>query len=174
MAEEQFANREDSRLRYIIPVTLLALIVGFLLKNVLIGLLIFALAAYHLVRYIIERKDYMDNKKAIKEMIERGDVAVSVETLSHIAEETVYEPNRVVQRDRVIKTVKRYCFASGASWRVSRVDRHYGWSRECFISTKGLENISISGDEFFYISLQENHEIAYIYPCKSFELEKLS
>ena len=33
-------------------------------------------------------------------------------------------------------------------------------------------NISLQGDEFFYISLQGYYNVAYIYPCKLFELDE--
>lgn len=167
----QMSNVADWRFSYIIPITLLALIIGFVSKKPWIGLLIFSIPAYHIVQYVIEYKKYKEQKRVMIEAIGRGAVAISVEQFSHIAVETVYEPHRVGTRGRATKTVKMFCFSSGAFWRVPLLDRHYEWSKDFFISTKGLENISISGDDFFYISLQEDHDIAYIYPCKNFELD---
>ena len=52
------------------------------------------------------------------------------------------------------------------------VEKHYSWSKDFYLSSKGLENISMKGDEFYFVSLQSHHDIAYIYPCKNFELDE--
>ena len=49
---------------------------------------------------------------------------------------------------------------------------HYVWSKDYCLSSKGLDNISLQGDEFFYISLRGYYNVAYIYPCKLFELDE--
>ena len=171
MVNFQLSNKNDWRFSYIVPITLLAVMAGVLLKNVIVGLLIFAVAAYHIVRYVIEYREHKKSKLAIISLVERGEISISNEVFSHIANETIYEPHRVGRRARATKVITVYYFNSGSSWRVPNIDKHYAWSKEFYISSKGLENISISGDEFYIVSLQSHHEIAYIYPCKNFELD---
>ena len=50
--------------------------------------------------------------------------------------------------------------------------KHYDWSKEYNLSSEGLKNISVEGNEFFYVSLQGHPDVAYVYPCKFFELDK--
>ena len=171
MVNFQLSNKNDWRFSYIVPITLLAVMAGVLLKNVIVGLLIFAVAAYHIVRYMIEYREHKKSKLAIISLVERREISISNEVFSHIANETIYEPHRVGRRARATKVITVYYFNSGSSWRVPNVDKHYAWSKQFYISSKGLENISISGDEFYIVSLQSHHEIAYIYPCKNFELD---
>ena len=167
----QLSNKTAWRFSYIVPITLLAGMVGALLKNVIVGLLIFSIAAYHIVRYVIEYRAYSQRKNAVISMIEREEISISNEIFSHIATETIYEPHGVGRRALATKTITVYYFNGGYSWRVPNVDKHYAWSKDFYISSKGLENISIPGDEFYFVSLQSLHEIAYIYPCKNFELD---
>ena len=60
----QLSNKTDWRFSYIVPITLLAVMIGILLKNVLIGLLIFSIAAYHIVRYVIEYRKCKKSKNS--------------------------------------------------------------------------------------------------------------
>ena len=165
------SNKAEWRFSYIIPFTLLAILVGIFLQNPWIGILIFLIAAYHIVRYVLEYQEYKAKKRAVTEMIERGDISISVEQLSHIAAVTIYEPHKGMRRGSSAKTVKVFNCHSSASWRVPPFDRHYEWSKEYYISTNGLENISIKGNDFYYVSLQKHPDIAYIYPCQSFDLD---
>ena len=177
----QLLNKSNWRFSYIVPITLLAVTVGTLLKNVFVGLLVFSVAAYHIVRYVIEYRKCKKSKNAIISIIGRGEISVSTETLRHIAREIIYEPHNgwgnfllssVFAKTHLTKTVTVYHFNGEASWRVPTVDKHYSWSREFYMSSKGLENISIVGDEFFFVRLQNHPDIAYIYPCKNFELDE--
>ena len=170
IAYEKMSKLDDRHLAYILPITALALMIGILLKNILLGLLIFSVAAYHIICYIPERKKHNDKRKATLDILQRGDISISVEQLSHIARETIYEPSP--HRQSSTKEVKYYHFEGGRSWRDYFPYEHYAWSEEYHLSPKGLENISLQGDEFFYISLKGRHDIAYIYPCKLFELSK--
>ena len=165
------SNAEEWRFTYIIPITLIAVIIGIILDSILVGLLIFSVAAYHIVCYVREYKVHKEKVRAIEAVIERGDISISVEKLSHIAEETIYEPHTHGKHSHATKTVTFFYFMSGGSWRVPDVGRHYEWSKDYYISSKGLENISVNGDEFFYISLQGYYDIAYVYPCKFFVLD---
>ena len=170
IAFEKISKLDDSHLAYILPITALAVLIGILLKNILIGLLIFSVAVYHIICYIPERKKYTDKRKATLDILQRGNISISVEQLSHIARETIYEPSPHSKSST--KEVKYYHFDGGRSWRDYFPYEHYSWSAEYHLSPKGLENISLQGDEFFYISLKGRHDIAYIYPCKLFELSK--
>ncbi len=172
--KKQLVNTTGWRFSYIVPVTLLSVTLGVLLKNVWVALFIFSVAAYHTVRYIVEYRDYNTKKKAVMDAVDRADISVSIEKFSHTATETIYEPHSIATRGRATKTVKYYYFTSGIRWRVPGVENHYSWSKEYYISSKGLDNISIQGDEFYFISLQGYHDIAYIYPCKNFVLEEKS
>ena len=171
VASFKISNASDWRFSYIVPITLLAIMIGVLTKSILIGLLIFSVAAYHIVLYIPSCKEYFRQKKAIKEALDRGDISISVEKLSHIGTESIYEPHMGGRRVHEFKTVTFYYFVSGTRWRLPEVYKHYGWSKEYYLSNKGLENISVEGNEFYYISLQGEYDIAYIYPCKIFQLD---
>ena len=178
----QLSNKTNWRFSYIAPITVLAVMAGIFLKNIFVGLLVFSVAAYHIARYVIEYKEYKTNKDAIISVLERGKFSIATEKLSHIANEIVYEPHskpklvlsrsRFNKAARLTKTITVYYFDGGTSWRLPNVDKHYSWSKEFYISAKGLENISIAGDEFFFVRLQGHFDIAYIYPCKNFELDK--
>ena len=170
----QLSNKVEWRFSYIIPITILAVMAGVYFKNIFVGLLVFSIAAYHIVRYAIEYKEYKINKNAIISLIERGEISIATEIFSHIANETIYEPHRARRRRRAnaTKTITVYYFDGGASWRVPTVGKHYSWSKDFYLSSKGLGNISIKGDEFYFVSLQSHHDVAYIYPCKNFELDE--
>ncbi len=164
------SNVQEWRFFSIISVTLLAVMLGIFLKSVWIGIAIFSVAAYHIVRYVMEYRKYRERKKAIANVLDRGDISVSVEKLSHVAMETIYEPHGHGKHRHTTKEVTFFYFLSGGRWRIPNVDKHYVWSKDYYISSKGLENASVGGDEYFYISLQGYHDIAYVYPCKFFVL----
>lgn len=173
-ANRQMDIQDDWRMAYIIPITLLAIVLGILLKNIFVGLLIFSVAAYHIVRYVMECKEYNASRKDILSIAERGQFSIATEKLSHIAYETVCEPRSTSLGNHGLndlRTITVYHFAGGSSWRVPNVDKHYSWSEEFYLSSKGLDNISLEGDEFFFVRLQNRPDIAYIYPCKLFELD---
>lgn len=167
----QMSNKEEWRLSRIIPITLLAITLGLLLERVWVGVLVFLFATPHIIRYVIECKEYRAQKKAVLALIERGDISISVERLSHIATETIYEPHSVRKSTRSTKTIKRFYFEGGAQWRLPPFNKHYEWSEELYLSARGLYNTSIGGEEFFFVSLQGHYDVAYIYPCDFFELD---
>lgn len=177
---------EDHRLMfYIAPSIAVALVLMLTTGRLWLGLLPLPFMAYHLLFYVTSVRAYLKQKKAIKSALDRSAVSVSIEKLCHISEEAVYQPH--VKHSRVsrkmhfysIEDVTVFHFESGAHWSTPRMHethrsiterKHYEWSRELSLSKSGLENISLPGDEFFYITLQGYPEIAYIYPCKFFEL----
>lgn len=168
VADFQLSRACDWRLSFIIPAVLLSVIVGILLKSLWVSLLILSFAAYHTVRFAMEYRAWREKKRAVESVIARKDVSISTEKLSHISTETVYEPHTSVARTHTTVTVRVFHFVGGRSWRVPEVNRHYGWSKEYSLSSKGLENISVSGDEFLFVSLQGYGDVAYVYPCKLF------
>jgi hypothetical protein len=171
VANIQMHNTEEWRIPYIIVFTVLALMAGILLRNIFVGLFIFGFAVYYIVLYARELKKYKMRKREIMNIFDREDISISVEQLSHIAEETIYEPHSHGRHMHSTKEVTSFYFMSGGSWRVPRISKHYAWSKDCYITTRGLKNISLAGDEFYYISLKGHYTIAYIYPCKTFALD---
>ena len=169
---EQMYNKEEWRMHYIIPITVFAIAAGIFFKNVFVGLLIFLFAAYHIYKYVIELIEYNKAKKEILDSLDRGDVSIDVDVFSHVADETIYEPHHAGRRSRSTKTIKLFYFEGGLSWRVPTVVHHYSWSKEFYISTKGLDNMSVAGNEFYFVRLQKYPDVSYIYPCKIFELDE--
>ena len=169
--QEKDSIQWEWRLCYIVPCAMAALVVCFAWPNVWLGLAAFLPTVYHIVRLIWELRRSRARKKEIQTQIERGNLCVSEEILSHIAEETVYEPHPGLRGSRATKQVHMLYFESGGSFRIPNVARHYSWSKEYYISTRGLMNITCSGDEFYLISPVRHREIAYVYPCKSFVLD---
>jgi hypothetical protein len=110
-------------------------------------------------------------RRGLFDALDRNDISISIEVLSHISEETVYEPHAAGGRSHMTKSITVFYFESGASWRIVRTDRHYDWSPEFYLSNRGLKDTSVRGNEFFYVSLQGHYDISYIYPCKMFELD---
>lgn len=170
IAYKQVSNKGDWRMPYIILSLPAAIVCGIVWENVWLALVLLALSAPNFARYYVAAREYKLQREAIKNMLDRGDICVSVEKLSHIAEETIYEPHPGRRRVHSTKIVTFYYFMSGGRWRVP-LGEHYEWSHNYRLSSKGLENVSLVGDEFYYVSLQGYHEVAYIYPCKYFELD---
>jgi hypothetical protein len=168
----KLSRLEDWRMSYIIPIAGLALFVGIYFKKIVIALLIFSIAAYHIVKYIREAIEYVTQKKALAALVDRGDISISIEKFSHIADETIYEPHTTGRgHTNNYRDVKMFYFESGVSWRMQSY-WHYEWSKEYYLSAEGLINTSVGGNEFFYITLKGEHDISYIYPCKLFELDE--
>lgn len=168
----QCAHITEWRLSYIIPITIVSVILGTFFKNLWIALAIFSVAAYHIVRYVMQYREYLAKKKAVKNAVNRADICISIEKFDHIAMETIYAPHYGRRWTYMTKLVEFYYFASGRKWRLPLVLRHYKWSKTYDISCQGLENISIQGDEFMYIFLQKYPDVVYVYPCKNFVLDK--
>ena len=171
VAKLQISNDSDGRLVFIIPLTLLAILGSIFLKSFWIALPFLAVAAYHAVRFVSEYREHKAKMQIILGGIERGDVSISVERFSHVATETVIEPHQTLTKTKITSIATFFYFEAGRRWRVPKVDRHYKWSKDYYVSTRGLENVSLQGDEFLYVSLQEDCDIAYIYPCKNFTLD---
>ena len=164
--------QKNARAYYMQSALVLMLGIWIFTESLLLGVATSLFFVYHAVYYIIERKAYWQTKKKIMRNITRGDLSVSVEQFSHMVTETIYEPHSHGRSHHSTEEVRFIYFTSGGSWRVPEIRKHYAWSREYFLSTKGIDNISLPGDEFFYISIKGDHSIAYVYPCKFFELDE--
>lgn len=176
IADEKISNAEDWRFSYIFPLTVLAIVLGLFFKSIIVGILAFSFAAYHIVMYVKEFKIHAEKRKTLRSNLDRGDISISLEVLSHISEETIYEPHTHHRGPRIdrdsTKDISVLYFMSGGSWRIPKVYKHYEWSPDYHLTTQGLKNISVQGNEYYYVCLQGHYEIAYVYPCKFFELDE--
>ena len=176
--------RVEARLLYIIPFTLISLLLYPLTYNIYVCLAVFTLALYHIVRFMIEYVEIKKKKNAVLSVNLRGGLSVTTETLSHIAREEAHEPNirpffggdisEIIRgRSRSSREITVFHFRGGPSWRVpSKIREHYSWSKELYTTSQGIENLSLMGDEFFFIKLQSDPSVSYIYPCKTFDLDE--
>jgi hypothetical protein len=171
VARHSIDNAFSHREAYAFPLLILAALLCFVFKKWLLALPFLAVAGYHIYHFVLSYKENRRIRLMIDDGLERGEISIGVEKLSSIHQEEIYEPHHVGRRAKTTKIVTFYYFESGIQWRVPSGVRHYAWSREYYISSKGLENISISGDEFYYVVLQGTPDIAYIYPCKNFLLD---
>lgn len=168
------------RFSYIVPAVAVAVTCYTEFGMYLPALFCIPFAVYHLVKYILDTRQIMAKKAAVRKAIDRGDVSVTLEKLSHIARESIFEPHiggmGRFKRQKALKDVKLYYFDSGRCWRdplftfETGKEYHYEWSSELKLSSGGLDVTSLKGNEFYLISLQSSYDIAYIYPTKFFEL----
>ena len=154
----------------IIPVTIIAICIGLLTRRVWIGLLIFMLCARSIYLLVLDKKKYNTKKRMVEQMSGRDDVSITIDEFSHFSVETVHEPHLAGRKLRTFKEVTFMYFNSGLSWRLYG-GRYYSWSKNMYLSSEGIRNISVKGNEFICVSLQEDHDIEYYYPCKFFELD---
>ncbi len=159
------------RIAFIIPTAILAIFFGFILQSVIVGLVIAIFPAYHTVRFIMEIVAVSKVRRGLMDGVERGEISVCRETLSHIAQELIYEPHSSGRHASVSKEVKVFYFQGGSSWRLRPIF-YYSWSETFRMSPTGLCNTSVQGDEFYVIRLQEQYEVACVYNTKMFEWEE--
>lgn len=154
---------------YSVLLFLLFWAIGEIYLGLIFGLGLFLLPAFHIIKITKSYLYYNSMKNYIQGITEREQISVSVETLSHITNEEIYEPYISFARIRTYKKVCFLHFGSG-SWRVPGIIS-YRWNKELCIGPQTFENTSLKGDEFYYISLQGYPDITYIYPCKFFRLD---
>ena len=171
-ARSQLSNMEDWRLTLTSLLIGTAFALGIRFNSLWIGLVIFSPAVYHIFWFFVAKKEYKAQIKSIQRTIDRAGISISIEKLSHITRDTVYEPYTRRRKVGWTKTITVYHFESGNSWRAPRFGTLYDWSTTHYLSCKGLEDISAKGNEFFYISLQGYPDVIYVYPCKLFELDR--
>ena len=163
-------QRNEWSRAYRIPGLLACVIIGCVIKAYLIAFLAFILVVFDIANFVMSCKK-KPKKNFISGELGRDDISISVEKYSHTSTESVCESSVSRRRHARMKNIKYFHFKSGNSWRVPTISNHYNWSKNYSFSSKGLDNISIIDDEFFYICLQGYHDVAYIYPCKYFELD---
>ncbi|MBQ1213034.1 MAG: hypothetical protein IIX69_06395 [Clostridia bacterium] len=132
------------------------------------GVLSLAAAALLFVPYLKQRKKL---KKEIA-WAEGLELEVRKEALISTYTEEVYEPhyhksyfsNR--QRRHNYKRVTFLCFSTG-KWRVP--EECYAWSKELKMSSEGVENSSVPGDEFWVVTVKGGGDVCAAYNTKFFK-----
>ncbi len=174
----QDSVQSDWRFVFIAPALLCPVFLYFWLNTFIFALIGVPLALYHIVRYTAELKALNAKWDALLKAADRGDVYVSLETLSHISSESSYNTGVLGSDNGTLNEAKFYYFESGRCWQDPMIRGrgvyfpHYEWSREFKLSPNGLYNTSVKGNEFYMINLQSSYDIAYIYPTKFFELSE--
>ena len=141
--------------------------VGFLTRSLWIGLVASPFAIYHIVKLFQELRANHALFKEILYAVRHGELVVSTEILEHVSEELFY---RQYRHQTVMYTVRHLCFRSGRRWQMPDT-RHYEWSMQYCMSSQGLDHTSVSGNEFYIITLQGHYEIAYAYNKSLFALD---
>ncbi len=95
----------------------------------------------------------------------QGEFTIVREKLSHIAEETIYEPRYLGRYTRNMHSVRFLYFPCG-QWRIQ--PRNYTWSKTFYMSGQGVENTSLVGDEFYIAIVNSTQEICAVYNTKFF------
>ena len=153
---------------YVFLILISSIVAGFVFRIFLLSSVSLLVVSLLVIRSLNDQSEYTARAKEIYDAIEREEFAVCVKKLSHIAEEKEYEMN--FSPDDV---GRYYCFCGGIRWKMHwQFEKYYDWSKEYCLSVTGLTNISLPNDEFYYVSLQRHHEVAFIYPCKFFELDE--
>lgn len=151
------------RLLYIVPFAILSVSIGILTQRIWVGCITSILYFYHIVKLILKLRISNKRIKAIK----NGEFTVTLEKLTNICEETIYEPH--TGRRRTISTKEVTIFWLGSSeWRLIPLSEHYNWSKEYFMGTSGLYNTSVIGNEFYTVVNNFDGKIDYIYNTKFF------
>lgn len=162
---------DNWRLWFVLLAPIVGLVVGIVLKNLWIGLLIAALSPYHTVVMSVRNdKNRKKHKKALDEAYKRGDlITVKEEVLERADVQEAY-----VRRGSNTTTTKVYSFRfeSGAVWSPRRFKKHYEWSKDSYISTEGLEHMSLKGDVFYRVTIEGYRGAMNYYPAKLFVLDK--
>lgn len=159
-------DRAEDSLVKIIGFTIIAVLLGVCFKRVFISAAVLSYVIYETYFYIKGNREYKKKEKALENALERCDFSISIEELDHIEERQAHS-----RHTSDFETEDTYHFKEGSSWTAPLNKTHYWWSKEYRISTQGLKNVSVQGDKYYYVSLQGYYGIAYIYPCKFFELD---
>lgn len=160
------------RMNYIIGFGMLSVILSIRPLIFFQWMLPLPVVIYHAVLLYLWMKQHRPIERALRQAEGMDAFSVSLEKLTRIVDETVYEPHLGTRRFHSHSIVREMYFYSGASWRIPPVKKHYRWSDACCMSSQGLENTSVSGDEFYLISLKHESSVAYIYNTKFFRLRE--
>lgn len=175
-ATYRYGNTAEEYVTYFMPFVALAIFSYILFQALWLSLLLLAPAVFFIILYIPKRRKGKKELQAVHDAIERADFSVSVKTLLSIAKETVHEPHIVARigRNRAAiaqtRTAPVFYFEGGSGWRLYGNEKHYTWSTDNYLSTAGLLNLSLPGNEFYYIALQGYYDVSYVYPAKLFTL----
>ena len=162
-------NNDNKTLVWVMPIAAAALAAGIYV-HVLLGVLIGLVAIVPI--YLYFKQNQTDND-VVFEVEHNCNFVVEIDTLSHIDTETVYEPHvqrsytRGGNRMHYTKSVTVFKFYN-SEWRVPEIEKLYAWSKEMYISPKGLENTSLRGDKFYIVRRLGDAEVAYAYHTKFF------
>ncbi len=160
-------NNDNKTLVWVMPIAVAAILAGVYV-HVLLGVAVGLLAIIPIYLYFKQNREDSDT---VFEVEHGAEFIVEIDTLSHITTETIYEPHTVHVGTRIsthyTKTVTIFEFHN-ATWRVPEVEKLYAWSKEMYISPKGLENTSLRGDKFYIVRRLGNAEVAYVYNTKFF------
>lgn len=152
---------------------ILAFIAGMIVRSFLTGLLVMVIASiYPTVRLILEKSKRKKMQNTVRSVSTREDISISVEELSHVSEETASAPSWTGSHRRV-KLNYVWHFTSGAEWvKPLYLSGFFHWSKEYSLGESGFITTSVAGNKFYYVSLQSDPDINFIYPCKFFELDE--
>ena len=159
----------DRYVSVMLSTVLLSVVFYFGLKMVWFGTAALLLAAYFVVRLCLiqMKKDLAD--KQVEGTDDRLDIAISVEKLSHFSAET--ETTHFGGRTHYSE-VWWLNFMSGVSWKIPKGGMLYSWSKEYYLSPTGMKNIAVPGNEYYFVTLQRNAGVSFVYPCDFFELDE--
>lgn len=154
------------RLSLIGGFSVIAILLGLIFRSLWVGIAVFSVVAYQIVRFILAYKEILAKKKAVRNISKRADISISTRPLSHIAQTVIHEP-QLGYRGHVntYKEVTMYYFDGSFSWRSPGFGRYYNWSENHTVL------VVSDGDVCYCVSLQGYHDVAYIYPCKHFDLD---
>ena len=166
---EKGSNDVERYIYGLLMSVLLSAVACFGLKMVWFGAIALLLAAYFVVKLCLiqRKKDAAD--KQVEDADDRLDIAISVEKLSHLSTET--ERTYVAGRTHYSE-VWWLNFMSGVSWRIPEGNMLYSWSKEYYLSPVGMKNSAGPGNEYYFVTLQRNAEVSFVYPCDFFELDE--
>lgn len=160
-------GNDNKTLVWVMPIAVAAILAGVYV-HVLLGVAVGLLAIIPIYLYFKQNREDSDT---VFEVEHGAEFIVEIDTLSHITTETIYEPHTVGtfgrRHTQYSKTVTVFEFHN-AKWRVPEVEKLYAWSKEMYISPKGLENTSLRGDKFYIVRRLGNAEVAYVYNTKFF------
>ena len=168
-ASVNLSKKAGWRIEYVPILLLSSTLFVFALKLIWIGMIPLLVAAYFTLRFCIELKKFNKRKKELLTSIDRSDVSISVEKLSHFSIESKYE-SHFGSKDHIREEYWLY-FMSGVSWRIPSV-LLYDWSKDYRLSPGGMKNIAVEGNEYYYVTLQGHYNISFVYPCDFFELDE--
>ena len=154
---------------WVAPIMVAALAVGYFV-HVLLGLLIGLGAIVPIYFYFKQNKA---DAGVIFQVEHDCEFVVEIDTLSHIDQETVYEPHvhhntlsagSDMHYTKTVTVLKFY----NAQWRVPETEKLYAWSKEMYISPQGLQNTALRGDKFYVVRRKGEAEVAFAYNMKFF------